>query len=132
MNFRKLHHVAYALVDLDRQVGIVISVPPEVYELVRLIVHIAMDFGLSFARKRIISIFASYTVRPKRRAHDPDQPHDLPQLLAFGIVSVMGASKWLHQGWLSGGCYSLPPPAPLLFLRCTKAFVMSLSSLKHV
>ena len=74
VNFRKLHHVAYAPVDLDRQVGIVISVPPMVYELVRLIVHIAMDFGLSFARKRITSIFASYTVRPNAAHTIPISP----------------------------------------------------------
>ena len=32
--------VAYAPVDLDGQVGIVVDVPPEVYELVRLVVHL--------------------------------------------------------------------------------------------
>ena len=32
--------VAYALVDLDGQVVIVVDVPPEVYELVRLVVHL--------------------------------------------------------------------------------------------
>ena len=34
-------YVAYAPIDLDRQVGIVVDVPPEVYELVRLVVHLA-------------------------------------------------------------------------------------------
>ena len=33
--------VAYAPIDLDGQVGIVVDVPPEVYELVRLVVHLA-------------------------------------------------------------------------------------------
>ena len=33
--------VAYAPIDLDREVGIVVDVPPEVYELVRLAVHLA-------------------------------------------------------------------------------------------
>ena len=33
--------VAYAPTDLDRQVGIVVDVPPEVYKLVRLVVHLA-------------------------------------------------------------------------------------------
>ena len=33
--------VAYAPVDLDRQVGVVVDVPPEVYKLVRLVVHLA-------------------------------------------------------------------------------------------
>ena len=32
--------VAYTPVDLDRQVGILVDVPPEVYELVRLAVHL--------------------------------------------------------------------------------------------
>ena len=32
--------VAYAPVDLDGQVGIVVDIPPEVYELVRLVVHL--------------------------------------------------------------------------------------------
>ena len=33
--------VAYALIDLDGQVNIVVDVPPEVYELVHLVVHLA-------------------------------------------------------------------------------------------
>ena len=33
--------VAYEPVDLDGQVGIVVDVSPEVYELVRLVVHLA-------------------------------------------------------------------------------------------
>ena len=33
--------VAYAPIDRDGQVGIVVDVPPEVYELVRLAVHLA-------------------------------------------------------------------------------------------
>ena len=33
--------VAYAPVDLDGQVGIIVGVSPEVYELVRLVVHLA-------------------------------------------------------------------------------------------
>ena len=33
--------VAYAPIDLDGQVSIVVGVPPEVYELVRLAVHLA-------------------------------------------------------------------------------------------
>ena len=39
--FRKLHLcVAYAPVDLDGQVGILVDVSPEVYKLVRLVVHL--------------------------------------------------------------------------------------------
>ena len=42
MYFRKLQPcVAYAPVDLDGQVGIVVDVSPEVYKLVRLVVHLA-------------------------------------------------------------------------------------------
>ena len=33
--------VAFAPIDLDGQIGIVVDVPPEVYELVRLVVHLA-------------------------------------------------------------------------------------------
>ena len=33
--------VAYAPIDLDGQIGIVVDVPPEVYKLVRLTVHLA-------------------------------------------------------------------------------------------
>ena len=33
--------VAYAPVDLDGQVGVVVGVPPEVYEPIRLVVHLA-------------------------------------------------------------------------------------------
>ena len=34
-------YFAYAPIDLDGQVGIVIYVPPQVYKLVRLVVHLA-------------------------------------------------------------------------------------------
>ena len=34
-------YVAYAPIDLDGQVRIVVDIPPEVYELVRLVVHLA-------------------------------------------------------------------------------------------
>ena len=33
--------VSYAPVDLDGQVGIVVDIPPQLYELVRLVVHVA-------------------------------------------------------------------------------------------
>ena len=33
--------VAYASVDLNGQVGVIVDVPPEVYELVRLVAHLA-------------------------------------------------------------------------------------------
>ena len=66
--------VVYASVDLDGQVGIVVDVPPEVYKLVHLVVHLAsclyveygaVDSGIPFTRnKHMISVLASDTVRP--------------------------------------------------------------------
>ena len=64
--------VAYAPADLDGQVGIVVDVSSEVYYLDRLVVHVArchtldvaMDSGIRFASKHMISILASDTVRP--------------------------------------------------------------------
>ena len=62
-------YVAYAPVDLDGQVGIVVDIPPEVYELVRLVVHLvsclcmAVDSGIPFASKHMISVLAYNTVR---------------------------------------------------------------------
>ena len=64
--------VAYATVDLDGQVGIVIDAPPEVYELVSLVytwpaastLNMAVDSGIPFVRKHMISALASDTVRP--------------------------------------------------------------------
>ena len=42
MYFRMLHHAfAYAPVDFDGQVDIVVDIPLEVYEPVRLVVHLA-------------------------------------------------------------------------------------------
>ena len=62
--------VVYAPVDLDGQVGIVVDVPLEVHKLVRLVVHLvrclmAVDSGIPFARKHMISVLAADTVRPK-------------------------------------------------------------------
>ena len=64
--------VAYAPVDLDEQVGSVVDVSPEVYKLVRLVVHLARCLTLNvavvscipFARKHMISALAYDTVRP--------------------------------------------------------------------
>ena len=64
--------VAHAPVDLDGQVGIVVDVPPEVYKLVRLVVHLAaastlnmvVDSGIPFARIHMNSVLASDTARP--------------------------------------------------------------------
>ena len=64
--------VAYAPVDLDGSVGIVVDVSREVYKLVRQVVHlaaastlnVAVDSGIPFARKHMISVLASDTARP--------------------------------------------------------------------
>ena len=60
--------VAYAPVNLDGQVGVVVDTPPEVYELVRLFVHLARclyaEYDNPFVRKCMISVLASDTVRP--------------------------------------------------------------------
>ena len=49
--------VAYAPVDLDGQVGVVVVVPPAVNEIVRLDI-------IPLVRKHMISVLASETVRP--------------------------------------------------------------------
>ena len=47
-----------------------VDVSPEVYELVRLVVHlvrylyVAVDYGIPFERNHMISVLASDTVRP--------------------------------------------------------------------
>ena len=64
--------IAYAPIDLGGHVSIVVDVPPEVYKLVRLVVHLARCLyadcggGLRppFVRKDMISVLASDTVRP--------------------------------------------------------------------
>ena len=58
-------------IDLDRQVDVVSTVSPEVYELVHLVVHwpaastlnMAVDSGISFMRKHMVLVLASDTVR---------------------------------------------------------------------
>ena len=44
--------VAYATVDLDGQVGIVVDVSPEVYKLVRLVVHLARCLQVTYQTTR--------------------------------------------------------------------------------
>ena len=110
--------VAYSPVDLDGQVGIVVDVPPEVYELVRLVVHLAFCLyaecggGLRHPL-RALTHNLSLGLRHGER---PRPLHHLPQLLGGlrddpGIVSVKHAQKRRRQDWLSGSCF---PPPPLL------------------
>ena len=56
---------------MDRSAFVVVNVPPEVYELVRLAVHLAgcldaeyVGEGIPFVRHHMISALASDTVRP--------------------------------------------------------------------
>ena len=80
--------VAYAPIDLDEQVSIVIDVPPEVYELVRLVVHLTRcpyaEYGGLRHRLRAYTHDFSLCLQygeTKRRAHDHNHPHHLSQLL---------------------------------------------------
>ena len=50
-------YVAHALVDLDGQASIVLDVSPEVYELVRLVVHLA---GGLYAERNSVTVETSY------------------------------------------------------------------------
>ena len=64
--------VAYAPVDLDGKVDVVVDIAREVYKLVRLVVHLASCLhaeygrasGTPFVRKDMVSVLASDTVRP--------------------------------------------------------------------
>ena len=64
--------VAYAPVDLDGKVGIVVDASPEVYNSFVWLytwpaastLNMSMDSGIPFARKHIISVLASNAVRP--------------------------------------------------------------------
>ena len=62
--------VACASVDLDGQGGVVVDVPREVYELVRLVVHLTSRLyakyggGIPFMREHMILVVASDTIRP--------------------------------------------------------------------
>ena len=113
--------VAYAPIDLDGQVGIVVDVPPEVYELVRLVVHLARCLYAELwhrlrAQARDLSLGLRYG-EAKRRAYDHNRPHHLPRLLGGlrddpGIVSVKHTPKWRRQDWFSGSCFP-PLPRPL-------------------
>ena len=103
--------VAHAPVDLDGQVSIVIDVPPEVYELVRLVVHLsgcplnmAVNSGIPFVRKHMISVMASDTMRPNAvHTTTIDHAHHFSGLLGrlgddSGIVSVKHVPKRRRQG----------------------------------
>ena len=122
-----------------------VGVSPGVYELVPLIVYLTRCFYAECAgglrhllrtKTHDVSLGLRYG-EAKRRAHDHDHPHYLPQLLGGlrddpGIVSVKHVLRWRRQDRLSGSCFPPPPPALSLFLRSTKASMMSLSTSKRV
>ena len=140
--------VAYAPIDLDGQVGILVDVPPEVYKLVRLGVHLARclyaecggglrHFLSSLARDLSLGLQHG---EAKRSTHDHDHPRHLPQLLGGlsddpGIVSGKHAPKRRRQDRLSDSCFPpLPRPlfVPQVHQRVHDAFVRLETGVGHV
>ena len=139
--FQKLHHTLRMCrsTSTDRSVSLWLRFP-QVYELVRLMVHLAgclyVGYG-GFLRHPFRALTYDLSLGRKRRAHDHDHPHHLPEPLCqiagdSGIIIVQHASQQSQKGWLSVGCSPSPPPAPVLFLRCTRASMKYLSGLKRV
>ena len=141
--FRKLHHALRMCrsTSMDRSVSLWLRFP-QVYELVRLVVHLAgclyVGYG-GFLRHplRALTYDLNLSLRygeAKRRAH------------VTPIIFMSCAVKF--QATLASSSYSMPhskvkragspsvapprPPAPILFLRCTRESVKSLSGLKRV
>ena len=95
---------------MDR-VGVVIDVPPEVYEHFRLVVHLASFLCAQYggdlrhplrALTRDLSLGLQYG-NTKHRLYDHNRAHHLPQLLEelrddSGIVSVKHVPKQRCQG----------------------------------
>ena len=94
-------------ISMDRSVWLWLRFP-QVYELVRLVVY----GGLLRHPLRALTYDLSLSLRygeAKRRAHDHDHPHHLPELLCqipgdSGIIIVQHASQQSQKGWLSVGC----------------------------
>ena len=121
--FRKLHHALHMCrsTSMDRSVLLWLRFP-QVYELVRLVVHLVgcpyVGYG-GFLRHplRALTYDLSLSLRydeVKRRAHDHVHAHHLPELLwqilgDSGIIIVQRTSQQSHQGWLSVGCSPSPP-----------------------
>ena len=81
--------VAYAPVDFDGQVGVVVYVPPELYEIVRLLVYLAGSLDAESgsgtrhppcAQTHYLSL-GLRNGETKRHAHGHDPIHHLPELL---------------------------------------------------
>ena len=116
--FRKMHHTLRMCrsTSMDRSVSLWLRFP-QVYELVRLVVRLAgclyVGYG-GFLRHplRALTYDLSLSLRygeAKRRAHNHDHPHHLPELLCqipgdSGIIIVQHASQQSQEGWLSVGC----------------------------
>ena len=125
--FRKLHHALRMCrsTSMDRSVSLWLRFP-QVYELVRLVVHLTgclyVGYG-GFLRHplRALTYDLNLSLRygeAKRRAHDHNHPHHLHELRCqipgdSGIIIVQHASQQSQKGWLSVGC-SPSPPQPLL------------------
>ena len=92
--------VAYVPITLGGHPGIVVDLPPEVYELVRVVVHLAhclyAECGGGLRHPlRVLTHDLNLGLRhgeAKRRSHDHDHPHHLPQL-----------NKWWTPPRKSGG-----------------------------
>ena len=146
---RKLHHALHMRRSISINISVLWLTFPQVYELVRLVVHLGGCLYAEYAGDLrhplgASTYYLSLGLRygeAERRAHDHDRPHHLPGLLgqtrdSSGIVSVQHALQRLHQSWLSDGC-SLPPPHPrslseaLVFLFVFHLWLMDPNVLGH-
>ena len=98
--------------------------------------NVAVDSGIPFARKHMISALASDTMRPNA-AHTTTIP---PTIFLRCLGDCETTPAWSAESMPQSGVARThspaiaPPrrPAPLFFLRCTKASMMPLSALKRV
>ena len=136
--------VAYASIDLDGQVSIAVNVPPRyTNSLVWLYtwpaastLNMAVDSSIPFVRRYTISVLASDTIRPNA-AHTT---RIIPTIFLgcsgdYETTPASSAKSMLQSGVARTGSpvvTSPHPPALFLFLRCTKASMMSLFYLKRV
>ena len=80
--------VAYVPIALGGHPGVVVDLPPEVYELVRLVLHLARclyaEYGDGLRHPLgVLTHDLNLGLRhgeAKRRSHDHDHPHHIPQL----------------------------------------------------
>ena len=122
---RRLHHALPMCrsVSIDRAVLFWLTFH-QVYELVRLVVHLTGGFYAGYGGflrhpLRAITYDLSLGLRhgeAKRHAHDHDHAHHIPGLLwqmlgGSGIIIVKHTSQQSYEGWLSSGC-SPPPSRP--------------------